>query len=134
MFGKFKFLVLLVLVGSVSLFGEVLVPIAKKNISSKEKIFSYDVTFVPESKKYFCRKYIDMNLLNENKYLARHFIRKGRAICERNVIVPESNVVRFQFGNLEIEKEGKVIRETDRYIKIKNLDGTINKIYKDGRN
>jgi len=113
---------------------DVLVPIAKKNIKYKDKIFSYDVTFVPESKKFTCTKYIDMNLLKQNKYYAKSFLRKGKAICKRNVIVPQGNTVKFKFGNLEIEKEGRVLNETDQYIKIKNLDGTINKIYKDGRN
>jgi len=34
---------------------------------------------------------------------------------------------------LEIEKNAELIRETKSYIKIKNVDGTIEKIYTDGR-
>ena len=38
----------------------------------------------------------------------------------------------FDFGNIEIEKDGKVIKDTKQYVRIKNNDGTIEKIYKDG--
>ena len=34
---------------------------------------------------------------------------------------------------IEVEREGSVIKETNQYIKIKNLDGSVEKIYKDGR-
>lgn len=134
MFFKLKLSIVFLLLVNQFLVGDVLVPIAKKNIKYKEKILSYDVVFVKESKQHSCKKYIDMNLLKQNKYYAKSFLRKGKVICKRNVTVPEGNTVRFKFGNLEIEKEGRVLNETDQYIKIKNLDGTINKIYKDGRN
>lgn len=133
MFFKLKILIILLTFSS-TCYSVVLVPVAVKNIGYKEKIYSYNINFVPESKQYSCKKYIDMNLLKQNKYYSKSFIRKDRPICLRNVILLEDSVVRFKFGNLEIEKEGELIRETDQYIKIKNLDGTINKIYKDGRN
>lgn len=134
MFTKLHLSIIFVLFFSIFSKAQILVPIAKENIKYKEKIFSYNVTFVPESKKYSCKKYIDINLLKQNKYYAKSFLRKGKPICQRNVTVPEGNTVRFKFGNLEIEKEGTIVNETDQYIRIKNLDGTINKIYKDGRN
>ena len=111
-----------------------LVPIANKNIDYKEQIFSYNVRLVQENKNFKCKEYLDIVTLKQNKYFAKHYIAKNRAICANNVFVPEKNTVRFKFGNLEIEKDGEVIRETDDYIRIKNLDGTIDKIYKDGRN
>jgi len=134
LFTKLHLSIIFVLFFSIFSKAQILVPIAKENIKYKEKIFSYNVTFVPESKKYSCKKYIDINLLKQNKYYAKSFLRKGKPICQRNVTVPEGNTVRFKFGNLEIEKEGTIVNETDQYIRIKNLDGTINKIYKDGRN
>lgn len=134
MFNKLKVATLLIILITSFANAQILVPIAKKNIKYKEKIFSYDITFVAESKQYSCKKYIDMNLLKQNKYYAKSFLRKGKPICKRNVTVPGGNTVKFKFGNLEIEKEGTVLNETDQYIRIKNLDGTINKIYKDGRN
>ena len=134
MFFKLKVSIIVFLFFNLFANGDVLVPIANKNIKYKDKVFSYDVSFVPESKNYSCKKYIDMNLLKQNKYYAKSFLRKGKPICRRNVMVPQGNTVKFKFGNLEIEKEGSVLNETDQYIKIKNLDGTINKIYKDGRN
>ena len=45
----------------------------------------------------------------------------------------ENESVIFNFGGVEIEKKGKVIYENDDFIRIKNLDGTIEQIYKDGR-
>ena len=134
MFTRVKLSIAIILLLSTFIDAKVLVPIAKKNIKYKEKIFSYDVTFVPESKKYTCKKYIDMNLLKQNRYYAKSFLRKGRPICLRNVTVSEGNTVKFKFGSLEIEQEGTILNETDKYIRIKNLDGTIHKIYKDGRN
>ena len=133
MFTRVKLSIVLILLFSTFIHANGLVPIAKKSIKYKEKIFSYDVVFVPESKKYSCKKYIDINLLKQNRYYAKSFLRKGKPICLRNVTVPTENSVKFKFGNLEIEQEGIILNETDKYIKIKNLDGTINKIYKDGR-
>ena len=44
----------------------------------------------------------------------------------------EETVV-FNFGGVRIEKKGKIIYENNDFIRIKNLDGTIEQIYKDGR-
>lgn len=111
-----------------------IVPIANKNINYKSKIYSYDVRLIQENQKFKCKNYIDVITLKKNKYFAQHYIAKDRAICAEDVFIPRSNTIRFKFGNLEIEREGTVIKETDEYIKIKNFDGTIDKIYKDGRN
>jgi hypothetical protein len=111
-----------------------IVPIANKNINYKSKIYNYDVRLIQENQKFKCKNYIDVITLKKNKYFAQHYIAKDRAICAEDVFIPRSNTIRFKFGNLEIEREGTVIKETDEYIKIKNFDGTIDKIYKDGRN
>ncbi len=133
---KFFYFKLLLLSLPVGLFAQNVnvVPIANKNINYKSKIYSYDVRLVQENKKYKCKKYVNVLTLKQNKYFAKHYIAKNRAICEEDVFIPQSNTIRFKFGNLEIEREGTIIKETDQYIKIKNFDGTIDKIYKDGRN
>jgi len=110
------------------------VPLSNKNIHYKSKIYSYNVRLIQENKHYKCKKYIDLLTLKENKYFALHYIVKDRPICAEDVFIPQSNTIRFKFGNLEIEKDGTIIKETDQYIRVKNLDGTIDKIYKDGRN
>jgi hypothetical protein len=111
-----------------------IVPIANKNIDYKSKIYTYDVRLIQANQKFKCKKYINVIDLKKNKYYASHYIAKDRTICASDVFIPESNTIRFKFGNLEIEREGEIVKETDEYIRIKNLDGTIDKIYKDGRN
>ena len=111
-----------------------IVPIANKNINYKSKIYSHDVRLIQENQKFKCKKYLNVIDLKKNKYYALHYIAKDRAICAEDVFIPKSNTIRFKFGNLEIEKEGTIVKETEEYIKIKSLDGTIDKIYKDGRN
>ncbi|MEA3383266.1 MAG: hypothetical protein U9Q20_01130 [Campylobacterota bacterium] len=127
-----KYLVLLtVFVISLSA-DDKLVPVSVKSINWKEKITSSNVNLVKTSEKYKCKKYLDIDILKENRYRAKHYILKNRALCKENVFVQSDKKIRFNFGFVEIEKEGELIKETDQYIKIKNLDGTITKIYKDG--
>jgi len=111
-----------------------IVPISNKVIKYKSKIYYSDVRLVPVNKKYKCKEYLDVNLLRQNKYHAKNYIHKDKVICKRNTYVPDFNKIRFKFGNLEIEREGTIIKETNKYIKIKNSDGKIEKIYKNGRN
>lgn len=110
------------------------VPLANKSIKYHSKIYSNNVRSVPVNEKYKCRKYIDTIPLKENKYFALHYIPKNRAICAKDVYIPKSNIIKFKFGNLEIEREGTILKETNKYIRVKNTDGTIEKIYKNGRN
>lgn len=117
------------------LFAEVkVVPITPKSIDYRNKIYSYNLKLVQVNEKYKCKEYLDIVTLKKNKYYAKHYIADGSAICLKDVYIPKVNKVKFRFGNLEIEKEAELIKETKSYIKIKNLDGTIEKIYKDGRN
>ena len=109
------------------------VPLANKTIDYKNKIYSKDVRMVQVNNEYKCKEYLDLITLKKNKYFAKHYIAKDRVLCANNVYVPEINKVNFKFGSLEIEKEAELIQETNSYIKIKNVDGTIEKIYTDGR-
>jgi choline kinase len=114
-------------------YGVQLVPMSKKNIKYKEKIYSQDVYFIEASEKYNCKEYLVPSLLKQNLYHAKRYILKNKPICQKDALYKKKNVVRFRFGNLIIEKEGELYKETDEYIKIKNSDGKITKIYKDGK-
>lgn len=120
----------------VSVWGQkiMVVPYAIKNINYKDKIDRSDFVLKQTKEKKVCKKFVDIELLKQRKYYAKHYIINERAICLENVFIPKKNKIKFNFGNLEVERDGEVIRETSKYIKIKNLDGTIDKIYKDGTN
>ena len=128
-----KVLVILSLVYSVVNAEVQVVPLVNKQINYKSKIYSQNTRLVQANDKYKCKKYLDIKTLKMNKYFAKHFISKNKPLCAKDVYIPQINKVKFRFGNLEIEKDGELIRETKSYIKIKNVDGTIEKIYTDGR-
>lgn len=109
------------------------VPLANKAISYKSKIYSQDVRLIQVNDKHKCKEYLDIKKLKQNKYFAKHYISKNKPLCAKDIYIPQINKVKFRFGNLEIEKDAELIRETKSYIKIKNVDGTIEKIYTDGR-
>ncbi len=111
-----------------------LLPVSTKVINWKEKITASNVKLVQSSGKIKCKKYLDIDILKKNKFRAKHYIQKNKPICAKNVYEQSSKRIKFNFGLLEIEKEGELIKETSQYIKIKNLDGTIIKIYKNGIN
>jgi hypothetical protein len=113
--------------------GVLLVPLSKNTISYKNRIYNHETILVQVNDKYKCNEYLNFTILKKNKYFAKHFIDKNKPICLKDVYVPKINKVNFKFGNLEIEKEAELVKETKSYIKIKNLDGTIEKIYIDGR-
>ncbi len=108
-------------------------PVSTSDIQWKGQITASNVKLIQADNRYKCKKYLDIEKLKENKYRAKHYILKNTPICYDDAYIAKSNKIKFNFGNIEIEKEGEVIRETDKYIKIKNLDGKIEKIYKDER-
>ncbi|WP_417326503.1 hypothetical protein [Halarcobacter sp.] len=67
------------------------------------------------------------------KLQATHYMKKGYVICQDDVKEFNEKSVLFNFGSIEIEKNGKIIFENDDYIRIKKSNGDIEKIYKDGR-
>ena len=111
----------------------IVIPLSNKNINYKNKIYTQDVRLIQINNNFKCKEYLDIRLLKKNKYFASHYIAKNKPICAKDVYIPQMNKVKFKFGNLEIEKEAELVRETKSYIKIKNVDGTIEKIYIDGR-
>lgn len=79
-----------------------------------------------------CEPLSSSSLQNE-EYITTHYINKNTVICTKDVKKSQENTVVFNFGGVRIEKKGKIIFENDDFIKIKNIDGTIEQIYKDGR-
>lgn len=71
--------------------------------------------------------------LEKDSYSASHYMFENSVVCMNDVIKYEKESVLFDFGILQIEQEGKVIYENDKFIRLKKQDGTIEKIYKDGQ-
>ncbi len=109
------------------------VVVAKESIRfgeelESEKLVQKDVNSIKKS----CVPLL-MDEINNNKYVTTHFINKNSIICQKDIKKGGEETVIFNFGGLQIEKKGTVIYENDEFIRIKNQDGTIEKIYKDGK-
>ncbi|MCK5295080.1 MAG: hypothetical protein KAJ49_10525 [Arcobacteraceae bacterium] len=106
--------------------------VSDKNIRYQE-ILDYDnLSISTTEKRVRCEMFDKNNLLNTT-YQAKHYILKGKPICIKDVQVVKKNKIRYDFGNIVIERNGKVIGENKKYIRVKNIDGTIDKIYKNGQ-
>lgn len=99
-----------------------------KEIISIQKLSKHKVSSI----KKFCVP-ATVNDFQSNKYIATHYIKKGSVICLKDIELYNKNSILFNFGAIEIEKNGKIIFENDKYIRIKKDNGKIEKIYKDGR-
>jgi len=139
------FFILLLFIININALEIKVVPVSNQSINFKEKIFASKARLLQTTNKLFikkyisknrsvCKEYIDIKIFKENKYRAKHYIFKNKPICKKDVYIPASKKIKFNFGLLEIERDGEIIKETDNYIKIKNLNGTIEKIYKHGHN
>ena len=98
-----------------------------KELIDIKKLSSANVLSV----KKFCIP-VTLSELNENKYISKRYLRKGTVLCKKDITLYKKKSVLFNFGVIEIEKQGKIIFENDEYIKIKRIDGQVDKIYKDG--
>jgi len=107
--------------------------VSKYNINYKNILNSNDLYLKNISKDIRCTTF-DKSLLQKAKYQAKRYIIKDTAICYKDVQKVIVNKVRFDFGNIEIQRNGKVIGENKKYVKIKNYDGKVIKIYKNGQN
>ncbi len=107
--------------------------ISSKTIAFEEKIDTSKVRIedVSEVNK-FCIP-LKITDLEENSYVTTHHINKNTIICLKDVKKGDNESIVFNFGGLKIEKKGKIIYENKDFIRIKNSDGTIEQIYKDGR-
>ena len=128
---KFKVLFLLFFF-TVNLYS-IEVIIAKTKINYKEMI---SLEKLSKSEVLSVKKYCIPATVKDfetSKFVATHYIRKGSVICLKDIAKYKKNSVVFNFGAIQIEKNGKVIFENNEYIRIKREDGKIEKIYKDGR-
>jgi len=108
------------------------VAIAIKNINYNERVTSNKVILLPYDKKIRCES-IDISILDKKYFTAKHYIMKGKPICQKDIKLSKKPIIRIDFGNIIIEREGKIISETKNYIKIKTPSGKIEKIYKNGQ-
>lgn len=97
--------------------------IISQEMVSKAVVTSVKRHCIPVSYEEFSNK----------KLQATHYMRKGYVICQNDVKEYKKESVLFDFGVIQIEKQGEVIFENDEYIRIKKSNGDIDKIYKDGR-
>ena len=111
-----------------------MVPLASKSINWKGSVKRSDVYLVEVDKKNRCKGYIDIDKLITGKYRAKHYIMKNRKICKNDLYEVKNSKITFNFGLLEIQRDGQIVNETNSYIKIRNKDGKIEKIYKNGNN
>ena len=107
--------------------------IAKESINFEEKIDSSKL--IVQNVSDISKACIPLKLsdIQKQDYVTTHFINKNTIICQKDVKDYKDTGVVFNFGGVKIEKKGKIIYENDEFIRIKNLDGTIEQIYKDGR-
>lgn len=105
---------------------------AKKNINYKEVIKLEDVEEITSSEKLNC---VPMNIeeFKTKKFIAKHYIAKSSVICKKSIEEYKKEAILFDFGSFQIETEGKVIFENNEFVRIKKSDGSIEKIFKDGR-
>ena len=107
--------------------------VTKSSIGFEQKIIASKLRLmnVPVLKKA-CTP-LTLNQVQNNEYISTHYINKNSILCKKDVRSYKKESVIFKFGGLEIEKKGKIIYENDDFIRIKQEDGKIEKIYKDGR-
>lgn len=115
---------------TLNLFGEVAL-VSVKDLKYKEYINFDDVQDITITKHSNCTKFNKLKLLEE-EYITKRLILKGTPICEKDVEVAPNHRIKFDFGNIEIEKTGEFMGETDQYIKVKTSTGKIEKIDKNG--
>jgi len=106
--------------------------VAKSVIKFKERVKPTNLRFKKvKSVRKSCIP-ATLNGIGQDYYISTHYINPGSIICEKDISIYEKKTVIFNFGNIEIEKEGKVVGETKQYIRIKKPNGRIEKIYKNG--
>ncbi len=106
--------------------------VAKERIKFKEKIKLSNLRLKKvKSVRKSCIP-TTISSLSKNYYISTHYINPGSIICEKDIKLYKKETVLFNFGNIEIEREGKVIGETTKYIRIKKPNGRVEKIFKNG--
>ena len=117
----FKILLLLLLLFVKNIFAQI---IATENIYYNQRVTKNNTKQIGNDN--------NIDIFNK-KYLASHYIKKNSIIIKRDIKLMNTNRVTYRFGNfLEVEEYGKIITETNVYIKIKKPSGKIKKLFKNG--
>lgn len=126
---KLSFIVLLF---NINLFA-LSVLISKEAINYEEKLDSSKLIVQNVDEIHKSCIPLKLSELQNEEYVTLHHINKNTIICLKDVKKYENESIIFNFGGLKIEKKGKIIYENKDFIRFKNIDGTIEQIYKDGR-
>lgn len=107
--------------------------VSKGSIGFEEKIDSSKVVVQEISELNKSCEPLKLSELESEVYVTTHYINKNTVICTKDVKKYDNESIIFNFGGLRIEKKGKIIYENKDFIRFKNIDGTVEQIYKDGR-
>jgi hypothetical protein len=107
--------------------------VAKEAIKLDEQIVASKIRVQNSANVNKSCEPISLNDIQNEIYIAKHHINKNTIICKKSIKQFSDETIVFNFGGLEIERKGKIIYENKDFIRFKNLDGTIEQIYKDGR-
>lgn len=107
--------------------------VAKEAIKLDEQIVASKIRVQNSANVNKSCEPISLNDIQNEIYIAKHYINKNTIICKKSIKQFSDETIVFNFGGLEIERKGKIIYENKDFIRFKNLDGTIEQIYKDGR-
>jgi hypothetical protein len=72
---------------------------------------------------------------SKSQFRAKKYIRKDKIICIRDIYKSSivNDKVLFDFGLIQIERAGKIVRETKDYVRIRDENGNLQKVYKNGK-
>ena len=107
--------------------------VSKNSIAFEEKLDSSKVSVQDVSDINKSCIPLTLQDLETEDYITSHHINKNIIICTKDIKRYEAETIVFNFGGLKIEKKGKIIYENKDFIRFKNIDGTVEQIYKDGR-
>lgn len=109
--------------------------VAKTNISFKQTVTKNDFNIISVDPKEIPRtcEVFPISQIDLQRYVTTKYIRQGSVICSKDLALFDSKEVVFDFGSLEIKTDGEIINETNESITIKKYDGSVVKIFKDGR-
>ena len=107
--------------------------VSKGSVGFEEKLDSSKVVVQEISELNKACEPLKLSELESEVYITTHYINKNTVICTKDVKKYDNESIIFNFGGLRIEKKGKIIYENKDFIRFKNIDGTVEQIYKDGR-
>ena len=106
--------------------------VSKNNIAYKDIIKLSNLKIVKVEKLQKTCKALKINDLKKRKYISKHYINKKSINSLKDIKIYKKDSVIFNFGTIEIEKDGIIVYENDNYITIKKRNGKLEKIYKNG--